>query len=378
MKKFLLIIFAILLIVFGIRGFYYFSRLSHAKTELGQAMLLINGQRYNNAVDALKDVIATYPYPIVKAPALYLLADIYEKQGRYQAAFEAHRMLITHEHIPATNDWLILSIIALSKLYRNDLLSASTAFDDGVQRYIDTIQATMALKEDQITMSPLFKWDTRPFISLQDNLVSLKMDKNEVLKYLKTELAFLYIKAKRYEDAAAIFEGLDTNAARFGMAQIYFEMGNYGRGIDTLKELKVHDTTGKISVIILDWMYSYAEILYANQCPGEAVELYKKIISLDPESRYAEFSGYKLANHFYASGETRNALLYIETTLSNNLTLKDEDTFLLKGYIYYDARDYYRALKVFDAFTKKYPQSNQVKTAEEWKAMAERSIKYLG
>jgi tetratricopeptide (TPR) repeat protein len=319
-----------------------------------------------------------YPYPLVKAPALYLLADIYEKQGRYRAAFEAHRMLITNEYIPATNDWLILSIIALSKLYRNDLLPASTGFDDGVQRYIDSIQATISLKEDQITMSPLFRWDTRPFISLQDNLVSLKMDKNEVLKYLKTELAFLYLKAKRYDDAAAIFKGLNTNAARFGMAQIYFNMGNYGRGIDTLKDLEVYDTTGKISVIILDWMYSYADMLLANQCPGEAVELYKKILSLDPDSRYAEFSGYKLANYFYATGDTRNALFYIETTLSNRVTLKDEDTFMLKGYIYYDARDFYRALKVFDTFLKKYPQSNQTSTAEEWKAMAERNIKYLG
>ena len=377
MKKFLLLVIAILFIVFGIRGYYYFSRLSLAKTDLGKAMLFINGQQYEDAVVALKNVIATYPYAIVKAPAFYLLADLYEKQGRYQAAFEAHRLLITHEDIPATNDWLILSIISVSKLYRYDLLPSSMDFDDGVQRYIDTIQATLALKEDQTTMSPLIRWDSRPFISLQDNLVSLKIDKREMLKYLRTELAFLYLSAGRYEDAAAIFQDIDSNAARFGMAKIYFEMENYGRGIEVLKELTVYDTTGKISVIILDWMYTYADRLYAKQCPGEAVELYKKIIALDPESRYAEFSGYKLANHYYASQDTRNALLYLEATLSNDLILKDEDALLLKGYIYYDARDYYRALRVFDYFLNQFPKSNLVRTAREWKAMSERSIKYL-
>jgi outer membrane protein assembly factor BamD (BamD/ComL family) len=51
---------------------------------------------------------------------------------------------------------------------------------------------------------------------------------------------------------------------------------------------------------------------------------------------------------------------------------------LLKGYLYYDARDYYRALKVFDSFKKRFPKSKNIQTAEEWKSMCERSVKYLG
>ena len=46
--------------------------------------------------------------------------------------------------------------------------------------------------------------------------------------------------------------------------------------------------------------------------------------------------------------------------------------------MYYDSRNFIRALKTFDAFIKKYPGSGQVHKAREWKAMSERSIKYLG
>jgi len=377
MKKFLLVLLSILFIVSGMYGFHYFTRLGRAKTELGQAMLLVNGERYGEAIEALEDIIAAYPYAIVKAPALYLLADIYERQGQFEAAFEAHRILITHKEIPATNDWLILSIISVSKLYRNNVLPLSRGDDTALERYIDTIRNAIDLKQEQVSVSPLFHWDESPFISLQDNLVSLKLDKGEVLKYLKTELAFLYVKAGRYTDAAVIFQEINTNAARFGMAQIYFEKGNYQSGIDILKELTAHDTTGKISVLYLDRMYTYAEMLYEKKCQSEAIEIYKKIISLDHNSLYAEYSSYKLATHYFSSCETRNALMYVDSTLSNSPTLKDEDAYLLKGYIYYDSRDYYRALKVFDDFPKRFPHSNRLRTAKEWKAMSERSIKYL-
>ncbi len=378
MRKFFLAIFAILLIAFGIYGLDYFSKLKQAKQDLSGAVLSLNERQYDDAVEKLKNIIASYPYSIVKAPALYLLADTYEKQNSYNTALETHRLLITHKQIPVTNDWLILSIIAVSKLYRSDLLPLSEGGEDAVYRYIGTIENTIDRKKEQLSLSPIFNWDERPFISLQNNLVSLKLDNKEILKYLDTELAFLYMKAGKYEEAAVIFSELHTNAARFGMAQIYFDKGNYRQGIDILKELTVYDTTGKINVLYLDKMFEYAELLFKMERYTESIDIYTKIISLSPDSKYAEFSSYKLATYYYASGDYKNAQRYVDTTLSNTITLKDEDSYLLKGYIYYDSREYYRALKVFEDFPKRFPQSQKTRSAKEWKAMCERSIKYLG
>jgi tetratricopeptide (TPR) repeat protein len=110
---------------------------------------------------------------------------------------------------------------------------------------------------------------------------------------------------------------------------------------------------------------------------NESIDIYLKIISLSHDSKYAEFSSYKLATYYYALGDYKNAHRYVDVTLTNKIILKDEDSYLLKGYIYYDVREYYRALKIFDDFPKRFPQSQMTQSAKEWKAMCERSIKYL-
>ena len=378
MKKTLLVILALILIVFGIYGITTYSKLKQAKSHLNNAVLSMNEKKYDDAIEKLKSVISVYPQSIVKAPALYLLGTIYEKQPHYAAAAETYRILVIHKDIPVNNDWLILSIIALSKLYRNDLMSHSEGSENTVFRYIHTIENAIRLKKEQISLSPLIRWDETPFISLQNNFVSLKLDKNEILKYLETELAFLYIEAKRYKEAAIIFSELNTNAARFGMAQIYFEMGHYRDGINLLKELTDYDTTGKINVLYLDKMYTYAELLFEKEYFRESVDIYLKIISLSQNSRYGELSSYKLSVYYYSRGDFKKAHRFVDTTLTNNVTLKDEDSYLLKGYLYYDARDYYRALKIFDSFATRFPQSRNIQTARAWKLMCERSVKYLG
>jgi len=103
-----------------------------------------------------------------------------------------------------------------------------------------------------------------------------------------------------------------------------------------------------------------------------------KIISLSQNSRYGELSSYKLSVYYYSRGDFKKAHRFVDTTLTNNVTLKDEDSYLLKGYLYYDARDYYRALKIFDSFATRFPQSRNIQTARAWKLMCERSVKYLG
>jgi tetratricopeptide (TPR) repeat protein len=378
MKKTLLVILALILIVGGIYGLSAYSKIKQAKNHLNDAVLSLNESKHDEAIEKLKSIVAVYPQSMIKAPALYLLGTSYEKKGNYAAAGEVYRMLVTHKDIPVNNDWFILSIIAISKLYRNELLPLSKGSETTVFKYIHTVENAIRMKKDHISLSPILGWDETPFISLQNNLVSLKLDKEEILKYLKTELAFLYIEAERYREAAVIFSDLDTNAARFGMAQIYFELGYYRNGIELLKQLTAYDTTGKINQLYLEKSYRYAELLYNEEYFKEAVEIYNKIITLAPDSRYGELSSYKLAVHYYSQDDFNKAHRYADTTLTNSVHLKDEDSYLLKGYLYYDARDFVRALKIFDGFKERFPDSDNLQRAEEWKSMCERSVKYLG
>jgi len=82
--------------------------------------------------------------------------------------------------------------------------------------------------------------------------------------------------------------------------------------------------------------------------------------------------------YYYRTKRYDRSLAYVEKILGNGAPFKDEEALLLKGFVYYDKRDFLRALKTFDAFIRQYPGGGQVQKAREWKAMSERSIKYLG
>ena len=151
MKKTLLVILALILIVCGLYGISAYLKLKQAKNHLNEAVLSLNEKKYDDAIEKLKSVIAQYPQSMVKAPALYLLAHVYEKEANYAAASQTYRILVTHKDVPVTNDWLLLSIVALSKMYRNDLLTLSEGSEKAVFRYIHTIENAIKLKKDQLS-----------------------------------------------------------------------------------------------------------------------------------------------------------------------------------------------------------------------------------
>ena len=107
---------------------------------------------------------------------------------------------------------------------------------------------------------------------------ALELDPNNVFAH--SRLGLLYTVSGKYEEAAIIFSTLHTNAARFGMAQIYFDTGNYRQGIDILKELTVYDMTGKINVLYLDKMYEYAEQLFKMEHYKESIDIYMSKIPM--------------------------------------------------------------------------------------------------
>jgi tetratricopeptide (TPR) repeat protein len=378
MKKFLLILFAIIIIFIGIFGADYFSKIRRAGTDLDRAVVLITAEQYDASIEHLKNITSQYRYRVVRAPALWLLAETYEKIGNYGSSLETHRMLLTDERISAHNNWHIRSVIEVSKLFRNKLVSVTEDRSDATQKYIDTIRIKIALKEQFPPFSPLSERVLKSFFASGSSLYPLIIDNGTIMDELNTELGFLYLMAKKYKMAEEIFSGLDSNVARFGLARVYMDTGNYNRGMDILEELLAYNTTGKLSAYYLYNMYEYAEILFEKKLFNESIALYSNLVLNAPNSIYAEMASYKLATYYYGKGKTNDALQFIDKTMGNKRSEKDEDAYLLKGFIYYDNRDFVRALKIFNTFPKRFPESTKMKTAREWEAMCERSIKYLG
>jgi len=383
MKKFLLLVLAIILIGGGAYGTYYFFRLKEAEVEINKSITDINEGDYNSAIERLKNIVSEYDLTAVKAPALYILADTYEKNGHFRQSLETHKILLSQKRIPVNNNWRIRSIVAVSRIYRNNLVFPSVSRSRILENNIRVINNQIDKKIRQNSSFFPGVWAAiehffYSIVSPNGSLFLVSKDDRSIISELKTELGFLYLAIEKYDDAERIFSTLQTRKGQFGLAQVYLKTSEYRRGIDILEDLLVYDTTGKLQAYFIQEIYEIAENLYEKKRYAEAVELFKKIETHAHSSNHAELASYRLARYYYRNGKYGSALAYINTLLKNTIHIKDEDASLLKGYIFYDKRDFIHALKIFNDFIKKYPESKNIPTAREWKAMCERSVKYFG
>jgi tetratricopeptide (TPR) repeat protein len=380
-KGFLILL--ILIFIFaGIYGTSHFLKLQKAEDAINDAVIEISEGNYRKAISGLKDVISIYDIKIVKAPAIYLLGETYEKTGEYNKAIEAHQNLISDRELTEAGNWYIQSVISLSRLYRQGVSNVSPQKTEIVENslisMIEKVKEETQTQESIETFGSEVKRLLNALVNINYNLAIQDLSYDELLVDLQTELGFIYLQKKEYERAEDILIKLESPTAKFGLAQIYLESGNERKGLALLEDVIKYDNTSKIQSYYIKKAFNYAENLYTEGKFTESIEIFKRIIELEDRSEYAESSLYYIAKYYYNLKNSTSSLKYINSILSNSIRTKDEEAQLLKGYIYYDRRDYIGALKIFHDFLKKYPYSERAKTAHEWKSMCERSIKYLG
>jgi len=378
-----LILFLIFIFIFvGIYGTYYFLKLQKAEDSINESILNIKEGDYDDALNELKGVISNYDFKIVKAPAIYLLADTYEKSGKYISAIEAHQMLISDKRLSEAGNWYIRSIISLSKLYRKGVIETSKQKTETLKNYLNLMIERVKEERTKNTFNNSVEYNFKrlfnSFLKLNYDLAIKDVSYDELLIELETELGFIYLQEKKYGKAEDIFIRLNTPISKYGLAQVYLETDEEMKGIKLLWELIKYDTTGKIRSYYIGKSFEYAENKYREKKFAEAIGIFKNIIELTENSEYAELSLYYIATYYYNKNNPAVSMKYLNRILLNSVKSKDEKAQLLKGYIYYDRREFIKALKVFRDFIKKYPYSGHLRTAQEWKSMCERNIKYLG
>jgi len=380
--KGLLLILILIFIFVGIYGISYFLKLQQAEQQVNEAIVHISENDYKKAIDQLKDVISAYKYPVVKAPAMFLLGEAFERNGDYENAIETHQNLIADSSLVQTGNWYVQSVISLSRLYRQGVSTITSQKTELLEEYLSStivsIREKKKVQERGESIKDEFLELLHALKILNYTLMVEDISYDELLVDLNTELGLLNIQKKEYEKAEDILLKLNTPLARFGLARLYLETGKEMKGIKLLEELLQYDNTGKIKSYYITSVLHYAENLYNNKKYSEAIPLFKSIATLDKNSEHSELSLFYVAKYYYTERKYSTSLSYIDLILSNSVVSKDEEALLLKGYIYYDRQEFLQALKVFHNFLKTYPYSERTKTAYEWKSLCERTLKYLG
>ncbi len=381
MKKALFIILAAVLVFGGVYGVYHLSRLHRAEIEMNGAILNINEGEHSEAIDIIKDVLSEYRYRVVRAPALYLLADTYGRTGMYRSAEKTYNIILSNPSLKEIDNWWNGSIVSLAKLFRKGHLKASFSQKETLVRSIDGIIDEMQEAEKtEKKISLIQAMERFSLLVLTYNFeINVEVPSDEtILRGLKTELGYLLLETGDYGRAEEVLKNVDTPVSRLGLVKLYLKKGEYEKGIELLKGLLAYDKTGYIKKYYIKELFDYAEELYSKRVYNEALELYAEIDREAPDTTYSELALYRLAKYYYNKHDDVKSFQAIEKMLSNSIPLKDEEALLLKGYIHYDRRQFVSALKVFKKFIKIYPKSEMLGTAREWKAMTERSIKYIG
>jgi tetratricopeptide (TPR) repeat protein len=380
-KKALYILIAVILVGGGVYGAWYFSNMHQAATRMNGAVLLINEGSYPEATDVIKEVLSEYKYRVVTAPALYLLADTYEKSGEYRSAQETYKLLIADTSLKTVDNWWSGAVLAIARLYRKGDLKATVSQKRALVLSIeDFIEKRTASKGGGQVVLCLREAGDRLNAVLTSGF-DIKVETltdQAVIRGLYVELGYLLLDLGEYRRAETALKRVDSPVSRLGLARLYLHTGEYGKGLELLEGLLEHDKTGAIKNFYIKNLFDYAEALYSKKKYPEAIEIFEKIDIEATGTAYQELALYRLAEHYYETHDNGKSIRMIDKLLANGVSLKDPDALMMKGFIYYDKREFVRALKVFKEFIKRYPQSDMVPQAREWKAMTERSIKYIG
>ena len=382
MKRGLLVLFTLALIGCGVYGAYFFSQLEKAESLVNKAIISIYDGNLEDARATLAEAAARYNYRVVLGPSLYLLADTFMKEGKYEAALQTFKTLLSDEGREITDPWSVQTVLATSRLYRRWIHRISDRQAEILIQSVGTIVSKLAggTVQDEWGLDAFrreLSYIWKRVLDLGFKLHLEEITREELSVEAKTELGLLYLNRKEYERARGIFEGLHTPVGELGLAKVYVATGEEIKGIGILEELMQYDRTGTIRAFYLKEVYEYGEELYRNKRFTEAVKVFE-IIGRQSDSIYGDLSLYYVALYYYSVKEYSSALTYADKVLSNGVPVSDEDALMLKGYIFYDRREFVRALKVFNEFKKRYPRSEKLSSAREWTAMCERSIKYLG
>jgi tetratricopeptide (TPR) repeat protein len=379
MTKTLLIILAVVLIVSGIFGTFYFFQVRQAGEQLREALALMQERRYGQAIETLKSAAARYTYPQVQAASMYLLAESHRAQGNTGRAVDIHQSLLSESIVSDTNYWRVKSLLALSQIFRNTSAATPERREQVLQVLLDEVAYLVHTYQENGAFQQGAWWDRLVYTVLfsRDYIFALQLNHRDMLRELRTELGFLHLAGDNVDQAADILRSIETPRARFGLAKVYLRQGRYNEGLAILEDLLGKDETGKVLGFYLEQAFRVAEERAQAGDVTDSVNLYQKVLSRADQA-YSDLASFRLAEHYYKLKAYDEALDYLRIALQNESILMDEEATLLKGYILYDQEQYAQALRIFDSFIDTYPSSSLVSTARAWKQMSERVLRYFG
>jgi TolA-binding protein len=345
----------IILIIAGIASFALYEKIVkpelEARSVVAEAKLILEkGDRdsYNQAINALRKVLVSYPDTKYTAEAYLLTGQAYEKLGLYRQAYLKYCYLFKKplsEQTPSRIRQQALVGMNKIRIMRNyteegihnlySMLSTSQNPDLRSRVYSELGQAYLKNNDPKKALS---SFD----IALQEN------NSNEEAIIGKARS----LKRSGQNDQAFILYD-------------YF-LKYYG---------SVSPYAGDIRATYRNELYAAGLGAFRSGNYRGAAYYFANFINRFPGDKLVENALYWTGESYFAVKQFDTANAYFDKVLSNNWYHKDEDARIKKGYAYFISKRYDLAAKEFQLYLKNYPRGKHVEEANRWKDMSKSEIK---
>ncbi|MFH1783194.1 MAG: tetratricopeptide repeat protein [Candidatus Omnitrophota bacterium] len=278
---------------------------------------------YNESLDVLSKAIAIFPIGKNSDDIRYNLGWVYFKLKKYNEAIEEFNRVIKESH---SDFYRVSTYCRLGDLY---------AELDQSQKALDAYD--MVLKESTVNPDAVFGY----------------------VDYAQYQIARLLFKLEKYQGAILAFQSLIKNYpdskniedAKFGLAVAYFKEGDYESSARELNSFlsKFKDSTYKEKAI-----FQLASAYFNLFNYKEALKTYKMIAGSGMDPEYSKRALYETAWCYYKMGETKKTVAELQGFISNfPEDLLSQDARFWLGEYFADNKDYNTAERYFNEVVEK-------------------------
>ncbi len=239
------------------------------------------------------------------------------------------------------------------KELRQDLRNINHATERAVSAEIDFYTIACGLKQNEATAAEA----ARSFIA---------MDRNDALNQkMAFHLAEYYFRHEDLKNAQVFYEMTDISQLtndqiadmKFHQAYAYFTNKQFDKAKPLFNSIRrLDDYPGKE-----DANYYYGFISYYDKNFGEAMDAFRKV---EKHPQYGKVVPFYIMNILYFQGKKDEAMRYAEANVRQTSSLYESEMQLMLGHVYFEKKDYTKALPYLESVKKSGAKLNRETTYE--------------
>jgi len=331
-----------------------------SKVYFGISWTNLKMGRMPEAVKSFQELINRTKDKLVRINALSQLGDLYQEMGEYQKAVDIYDSLLKDYQDSLYSDYaqyqLALTLLKMRNTDAAIIALQSLKINFPQSKFISNLGYYLGL-------AYFNKGDYQASQEQLQGFVDSISKDNELRPQAMQLLGLVYRELKKFKESANIFERITkeysankevAGSAEYDLAVSFFYLGNEKEGLKRLKILSYNYPHTKVAE---DSLYYTADYYLKTKEYETARRYFQKIVEEYPESDLADNAYYGIAESFFESGNSDEAIKNLEAIRSKPYSKLFVQASLYLANIYVEKENIDLAIKICRKLAETNPES---------------------